>query len=172
MKKNRLLFVLVAIFSCIITGCEIVSPGLYIVDWTPVDLYIYAEDANGNSIVSPDMPGMKLTFKGETFTVRDKDQVMDSMRTRAYMATLFGLCAERYSETDSTAYRLYFGEIDGAADMDEDIVLNWPDGSTDVIHYHCSDHREGKNPKCNRSWKLNGQKHAGTVFHFTGKSLE
>ena len=51
-------------------------------------------------------------------------------------------------------------------------TLSWPDGSTDVIHYHCSDHREGKNPRCNRSWKLNGQPHEGSHFHFTGKSLE
>ena len=174
MKKNRLLFVLVAICTFILTGCEKENSGPYIIiDWAPVEIYIYADDADGNSIIRPDMPGMELTFKGETYTVRDKDQLMDSIYTRAYMATLFGLYAERDSERDSTAYRLYFGEIDGAADMDEDIVLKWPDGSKDVIHYHCSDHKYGKEAKCNRSWKLNGQKNAtGSRFYFTGKSLE
>ena len=70
-----------------------------------------------------------------------------------------------------TLYRLNFGEIDGADDMDEDILLQWPDGSRDVIHYHCGNHRYGKNFGCDRSWKLNGEPHDGSLFTFTGKSL-
>ena len=70
-----------------------------------------------------------------------------------------------------TKYRLYFGEIDGADDMDEDIVLQWPDGSRDVIHYHCGNHHYGKNPSCDRSWKVNGKSHDGSFFTFTGKTL-
>ena len=69
-------------------------------------------------------------------------------------------------------YYLVFGEIDGASDMDEDIVLCWPDGSKDEIHYHCSDHRIWPEPKCNRSWKLNGENHEGNVFQFVGKSSQ
>ena len=42
-----------------------------IIDWAPVDIYIDALDADGNSIISPEMPGMTLTFKGETYTVQD-----------------------------------------------------------------------------------------------------
>ena len=164
-----------------LSGCEfkeiiVENP---IVDWYPVNISIYANDNNGNSIIGPEMPGMSLTFKGETYTVRDwteHNRWQDSMLvTRAYMAVMRGLLAEKYFDSEdstSLSYRLYFGEIDGAADMDEDITLSWPDGSTDVIHYHCSDHREGKNPRCNRSWKLNGQPHEGSHFHFTGKSLE
>lgn len=81
------------------------------------------------------------------------------------------LAVPQYEINGKTVYRLVFGEIDGAADMDEDIVLNWPDGSKDVTHYHCSDHREGRHPKCNRSWELNGSEHEGNTFRFSGKSL-
>ena len=137
-----------------------------IVDWTPVDIYIEAVDEDGRSIISPEMPGMSLTFKGVTYTVKE-----ESVRTRAYAAILVGLIAQPVSDGDQSGYRLYFGEIDGAADMDEDIVLNWPDGSEDVIHYHCANHREWPKPDCNRSWKLNGKKHDGSTFRFTGKSL-
>ncbi|MBO4723704.1 MAG: hypothetical protein J5596_00085 [Bacteroidaceae bacterium] len=165
MSKKISLCVLFALCSLLFIGCDEES---YIVDWAPVEIIIYAEDSDGNSIIQQEMPGMTLTFQGETYTVRDWESVIEEKKTRAYLAQIYGFIAETYSE-DSTAYRLYFGEIDGAADMDEDIVLTWPDGSKDTIHYHCSDHKEGKNPKCNRSWKLNGQKHSGGEFHFTGK---
>ena len=157
--------VFAALLGILMCGCD--NDG-YIVDWSPVNIYIYATDSVGNSIIQPDMPGMSLTYKGETYTVKDYNEI----HTRAYLAILYGLYAQKDYDTYSTGYRLVFGEIDDAADMDEDITLNWPDGSTDVIHYHCSDHREGKHPSCDRSWKLNGKKHDSGVFYFTGKTLK
>ena len=165
--KKQFLLVLVAVCGILLTGCE-KSNDDWIVDWAPVEIYIHAVDADGNSIIQPEMPGMSLTFKGENYTVQDWSHRYDMIATRAYLAQLYGLYAQPLAD-DSTKYQLYFVEIDGATDMDEDIVLTWPDGSKDTIHYHCSDHKEGKNPKCNRSWKLNGQKHQGSTFHFTGK---
>ena len=174
-------------------GCDIIPYGGWIVDWAPVEIYITATDDDGNSIISPEMQGMSLTFKGVTYNVQDSnvpghdenlscnvpdtDEVAkvsyrEEPETKAYLAILYGLKVEPYAEKEGvTEYRLKFGEIDGAADMDEDIVLRWPDGSSDTIHYHCSNHREGPNPKCNRSWKLNGRKHDGNVFAFSGKNL-
>lgn len=131
-----------------------------IVDWAPVNVYIQATDNDGNSIISDDMPGMSLTFKGEIYTVQPA--------TKDYLARMEGLVAEKNAEG---VFQLRFGEIDGSADMDEDLVLRWPDGSTDTIHYHCSDHKARRNPTCNRYWKLNGVDHDGAVFVFTGKSL-
>ena len=92
-----------------------------IVDWAPVNVYIQATDNDGNSIISDDMPGMSLTFKGEIYTVQPA--------TKAYLARMEGLVAEKNAEG---VFQLRFGEIDGSADMDEDLVLRWPDGSTDV----------------------------------------
>lgn len=150
-------------------GCEAIEDD-WIIDWAPVNIYITATDSDGNSIISPDMPGMSLTFKGETYTVKDWATRHQSVETRLYLAILSGLFAQPSQNNDGT-YRLYFGEIDGAADMDEDIVLIWPDGSKDTIHYHCSDHRGGRNADCKRSWKLNGKKYDGPIFKFTGKNL-
>ena len=135
---------------CAASSCE-----LPIVDWTPVMIYIEATDAEGHSIISPDMPGMSLTFKGKTYTVQEP-----GVRTRAYAAIMSGLTAVPVSQTgDQTGdqaggqveYQLQFGEIDGADDMDEDITLDWPDGSKDVIHYHCSGHVEWPSPRCRPS---------------------
>ncbi len=137
-----------------------------IVDWYPVIITINATDAGGNSIISPEMPGMSLKFKGESYSVKSSFE-FESVQTKTYLARFFGLVAVQ----ENDGYQLWFGEIDGAFDMDEDIVLSWPDGSKDTIHYHCSDHKGGKNPSCKRSWKLNGKKCEGPVFSFTGKSL-
>ena len=164
MFKKKSLFAFTAL-AFILCGCEknIYSP---IVDWTPVTIHIYATNSTGQSMIQPSMPGMSLTFKGETYSVMDKEAYYDSIRTRAYLAVMHGLLAE---VVDSTAnpkvYRLSFGEIDGAVDMDEDITLNWPNGSTDVIHYHCSNHNERK-ITVKRTWKLNGKDHDGGVFRF------
>ncbi len=169
MSMKKTLFAIAALASAILCGCDTESP---IVDWSPVNIYIYASDSAGQSIIQPDMPGMALTFKGETYTVRDSRTPNNSIHTRAYMPVMYGLYVEAVDTTaNPKEYRLCFGEIDGAADMDEDIVLQWPDGSRDTIHYHCSNHREWPEPRCKRSWKLNGKSHDGGIFAFTGKTL-
>lgn len=169
MKKVSYLTIILA--GMIFSSCDKIL-GDYIVDWAPVNINIEAIDNGGNSIISPEIQGMTLIYKGETYEVLDAEKYYEAPQTKAYHAILHGLFAvPMYEVEGKTIYRLQFGEIDGAADMDEDIVLNWPDGSTDTIHYHCSDHREGRNPKCNRSWKLNGKKHEGNTFRFSGKTL-
>lgn len=179
MKLCNTLLVLagmLALTSCDKNAKDPDDDGNYIIDWAPVSVYIEATDAEGNSIISPEMPGMTLTFKGETYSVRDWSTRYDEFTprdcpTKEYLAFLYGLFAQPYDGGGVTLYRLNFGEIDGADDMDEDILLQWPDGSRDVIHYHCGNHRYGKNFGCDRSWKLNGEPHDGSLFTFTGKSL-
>ena len=169
MSMKRTLFAIAALASAFLCGCEKNNSRNMIVDWSPVNIEIYATDSQGNSIISPDMPGMTLTFQGETYTVQDGPDYTKG--TRAYLARMYGLYSQVVDSTASPIqYKLVFGEIDGAKDMDEDITLNWPDGTTDVIHYHCSDHNEDK-LTVKRSWKLNGAKHDGSTFRFTNKNL-
>lgn len=158
---------ILALAGMVFTSCENV-PGM-IVDWCPVEITIEAYDVDGNSIISPNMPGMTLTFQGKTYEVQEAPRY----ETKAYLAIMAGLIARpvQGDQGKIEGYILWFGEIDGAADMDEDITLHWPDGSEDIIHYHCSNHREWPEPKCNRSWKLNGKKHDRSDFVFSGKSL-
>jgi hypothetical protein len=169
MKTMRKLFSCALVLSALLlTGCDYFAPK--IVDWNPVHVFIEAVDTEGNSILSPDMPEMTLTFQGETFHVTEGYYPVPA--TKMYLPTMYGLVAQPMNELNGkTVYRLAFGEIDGAADMDEDIVLHWPDGSEDVIHYHCSNHREWPQPSCKRTWKLNGKKHDGGTFRFEGKML-
>ena len=156
------------------TSCEGLIPGGLIVDWAPVEITIEAYDAAGNSIISPDMPGMTLTFRNEVFRIKQSEPVTEEgVQTKAYAAIMDGLIARPIQDEQGkiAKYILWFGEIDGAKNMDEDILLHWPDGSEDTIHYHCGNHREWPEPKCDRSWKLNGAKHEGSNFIFHDKSL-
>lgn len=171
MKKITYFYLTIILAGMVFSSCDKLL-GEYEVDWAPVNINIEAVDNDGNSIISPEMQGMTLTFKGETYEVLDAEKYYETPQTKAYLAILHGLFAvPMYEVEGKTVYRLQFGEIDGAADMDEDIVLNWPDGTTDTIHYHCSDHRE-RNLKCKRSWKLNGKAHEGNTFRFSGKFYE
>ena len=161
---NTSLATLLITFSLLPTACK--KNTSVEVDWAPVIIYIYATDSNGNSIISDNMPGMSLTFKGKTYSVKDWQTAnAESIASKAYYARMIGLAAQPDEN------RLFFGEIDGAEDMDENITLSWPDGSKDIIHYHCSDHKYGKEPSCKRTWTLNGQNHEGPTFTFSGKTL-
>lgn len=156
-----------------VCACDKAFSEDYIVDWYPVTINIIATDEAGNSVISPEMPGMSLRFQGTSYTVKPWEEYY-KVPTKAYRAVISGLFAKPVIENGLAQYILWFGEIDGAADMDEDIVLTWPDGSTDTIHYHCSDHKEGKHPTCKRRWKLNGHEFEGSTeptFVFSGKKV-
>ena len=45
------------------------------------------------------MQGMTLTFKGETYTVRDSRTPYNSIHTKAYMPVMYGLYAEAVDTT-------------------------------------------------------------------------
>lgn len=164
---KRILLPILVLGVMLSSGCQLIHP--YIVDWYPVNITIEAVDDNGNSIIEPVMPGMTLTFQGETYEVRGAEEYAYPV-TKTYLPIMRGLLAvPKENSGEQPIYRLIFGEIDGGADMDEEIVLSWPDGTKDIIQYHCSNHREWPSPKCDRKWKLNGKGHEGSTFHFQGK---
>lgn len=154
----------------ILSGCDKEEEGK-IIDWYPVNLYIKVTDAQGTDLLNPDNPnnmieGTTITFKGKTYEASrecyDSDPAFrpQKMMTRMYMPTMYGLQLFEFGD-----FRLKFGEIDGGDDMDEDLVVTLPDGTTGTIHYHCSDHNYSKGG-CKRSWKFNGKKHEGNIFTF------
>lgn len=155
--KIYLATVFAAVAMCV-TACSKsapdTNPGYYDstgpnVYWSPVVLTIVACDAAGNDLISPDMTGVSISFRGVTYEAQ-----------QAIKAQMYGLFVQQYPYTDINGnrhdYRLIFGEIDGSADMDEDLVLKWSDGSSDIIHYHCANHTGGFYPTCERWWTLNG----------------
>ena len=123
-----------------------------ITGWAPVYLVVSVHDRDGNDLLDPEregnfFKGATLRFRGKTYTAKQPEDAS----SRAYETQIYGWILYKQE-----VYYLFFGEIDGAADMDEDLVLQWPDGSSDTIHYHCAKHNKTK-LTCERSWKLNGK---------------
>ena len=152
-----------------------------IVDWSPVVLYFEIDDAAGNDLLDPELANKlveetTITFKGKTYEVSrswlDTGNRRDaSLETRYYMPTMVGLQLIKWSMVRTVEtkdrYVLYFGEIDGALEMDEDLVIQWPDGKKNTIHYHCSDHKATeKEITVNRWYSLDGKKTESNLFKF------
>ena len=169
--------ILSTIMIASLTGCNITGDD-WIVDWAPVSLYLRVVDCEETDMLHPANPdnlidGTSITFKGNTYYASrqwyETGRPYEMPQTKAIFAPLYGLFlvnGEMFNNHSETAgFSLFFGEIDGAADMDEDLVVNLPNGMTGTIHYHCSNHNERK-LSCDRSWKFNGTKHDGNVFTF------
>lgn len=146
-----------------------------IVDWAPVEVVMAVLDSEGNDLLDPANPdnlidGTTITFKGDTYYASREyyEKYQLEPETKAYMPHFSGLQLRMVKnvQTGAEGYCLVFGEIDGAADMDEDLVVTLANGVEHTIHYHCSRHREFPSPSCKRTWKLDGEKVDSGSFAF------
>ena len=120
--KRILIFLLIAI-SSVVTSCENMQVEA---DAMPVTLEIFVKDAEGNNLLDYgwlDGKNVTATFKGETY------ELQKDVPTRAYMPHFYGF---KVTGRDIGAM-LYFGELDGTHDMDDEFVINWGDGTFDTI---------------------------------------
>ena len=120
--KRTLLFLLIVI-SSVVTSCEIVGVDA---DAMPVTLEIFVKDTEGNNLLDYgwlDGKNVTATFKGETY------ELQKDVPTRAYMPHFYGF---KVTGRDLGAM-LYFGELDGTHDMNDEFVINWGDGTFDTI---------------------------------------
>ena len=168
MKYHNLLAGLILLMS--VSACDDDNGGR-IVDWAPVCISITATGSNGNDLLNPQnnnniLEVTSLTFKEKTYEV-SYDLMNHFEGAKAYMPQMYGLQLDTVRTNGNAQCRLLFGEIDGGADMNEDLVINWGDGTSDVINYHCWKHNERK-LSCNREWKVNGKKVDGDsrIFAF------
>ena len=179
MRKVTLMFFL-AIAAMCMTGCSDNNkdddPGL-IVDWYPVMLWMELVDENGNDLLDPSnevkwYDGATITYRGKTYTAEDYTDKIDGEpangSTRAILPVDYGfkLIKKEWQFKDEKGFILLFGQIDGAQDMDEDLVITWPDGKQNTIHYHCSDHND-KELTVNRWYALDGVRQERNQFVIT-----
>ena len=163
------LFLLFSVVACDDENKIINPDDTPIVDWAPVTVSITATDMYGNDLLDPlsnscILEGTTLTFQKKTYEV-SYDFINRFNGAKAYMPRMYGLQLDSVRSSDKLQYRLYFGEIDGAKDMNEDLVINWGNGTSDVINYHCWGHNERK-LSCNHEWKVNGKKVDGSKIEF------
>ncbi len=122
MMKRIIFFLLIAI-SSVVTSCENMQVEA---DAMPVTLEIFVKDAEGNNLLDYgwlDGKNVIATFKGETY------ELQKDMPTRAYMPHFYGF---KVTGRDLGTI-LYFGELDGTHDMNDEFVISWGDGTFDTI---------------------------------------
>ena len=120
---KRTLLLILAALSVAFTSCESMQVDA---DAAPVTLEIFVKDAEGNNLLDYgwlDGKNVIATFKGETYELQ-KDAL-----TRAYMPQFYGF---KVMSRDLGPF-LYFGELDGTDDMNDEFVINWGDGTFDTI---------------------------------------
>ena len=120
--KHTLLFLLI-VMSSVVTSCESIGVDA---DAMPVTLEIFVKDTEGNNLLDYgwlDGKNVTATFKGETYDLQ-KD-----VPTRAYMPHFYGFTVTGHD----LGTMLYFGELDGTHDMNDEFVINWGDGTFDTI---------------------------------------
>ena len=120
---KRLLLFLLIIISSVVTSCENMQVDA---DAAPVTLEIFVKDTEGNNLLDYgwlDGKNVTATFKGETY------ELQKDVPTRAYMPHFYGF---KVTGRD-LGTMLYFGELDGTHDMNDEFVINWGDGTFDTI---------------------------------------
>lgn len=121
---RRILLLILTALSFAITSCENMQVDA---DAAPVTLEIFVKDADGNNLLDYgwlDGKNVIATFKGETYELQKEDAL-----TRAYMPQFYGF---KVMGRDLGPF-LYFGELDGTHDMNDEFVINWGDGTFDTI---------------------------------------
>ena len=119
--KRIILYILITL-PFVISSCESMQVDA---DASPVTMEIYVKDADGNNLLEQNWllgKNVTATFKGETYDLQTEE-------TRAYMPHFYGF---KVTARDLGMY-LYFGELAGTEALNDDFVINWGDGSSDVI---------------------------------------
>ncbi|MBQ2248414.1 MAG: hypothetical protein II323_06625 [Tidjanibacter sp.] len=121
-----------------------------IVDWYPVNIRIYVQDAEGNDLLNPN----NENFLGSQVEAEwlDKLYTYTHPQTREYLPRWSGLTLQTHNGT----YYLELGELAGDVEYDDDLTIRWPDGSQDVIHYKSRVNHITVD--AHRTFKLNGEK--------------
>ncbi len=120
-------------------------------DISPVVLRVYVQNGKGENLLEQNwLDGKKVTatFKGETYELQPA-------RTKYYMPYFYGFVLENWGNGQF----LYFGELNGAEDINEDLIISWGDGTSETIKIY-NDYKTKSNgtPKINRYLVVNGKK--------------
>lgn len=127
-------------------------------DFVPVDIAVMVQDAEGNDLLNPEIPGnlsdndITAVFEGNTYEL-DVDAA-----TKAILVTFHGLLTDQYdSGIYAGRYYLKFGEFARDENYTKEFVLDWGDGSKrDTVTFTQSCVWQGNMPDTATEISLNG----------------
>ena len=73
---KKILVIILSVFAFV--SCQKEEKGIWLVDWAPIEMFIYVQDANGQDLLNPqsesaiNLDGITIEYEGETFTVKKK----------------------------------------------------------------------------------------------------
>ena len=150
-----------------------------LVDWAPIELFVYLSDADGNNLLDPeyehayDSANIVLTYEGEEYEVINYLTPSEpKARTMEYLAVFDAPYISR--DTKGVA-RLTIGEWgqDEKWDM-ATVEVSWGDGTTDTFAFshdytynpeYRNDADNGWGYTFTTQYYLNGEPHDGFVYN-------
>lgn len=163
MKTNFSLKVLlgVLLIPVLLTSCKKEKDDL-IWDFIPIVIAINVVDESGNNLMDPATENsiagneIKITFRGKTYNLDEEPN--EKTNSRAYLPKFRGLYSFDEFRKDFQ-YGLFFGEFARDDNYDEEIVIDWGDGSmNDIIVFNHKFWWEKDNPKSETTFYINGKK--------------
>lgn len=141
--------------AILVTSCR---DDNYDIQWSPVELILLVSDRSGNDLVRPNMENVTMVYRDSLYQL--SQGIEESVITESGYSIQDGLhlyaCQLKDKNGNSHKYCICFGEFSNTSEIDDDMVLTWTDGSTDVIHLKTR-HRGGPWPKRIETWMLNGK---------------
>lgn len=140
----------------------------WIFDFSPTLVRILLSDAQGNDLMDPENENgwlnkpISASFNGKTYEgIEMKGIRLDDEQTKAYLAVIKGFYIYPKEYTETEQYVLTFGELDSADLWNHDLVISWPDGSSDVIRVQHA-----------LRWNVKGEPEMYTGFKFNGEPVD
>ncbi|MBR5073814.1 MAG: hypothetical protein IKX26_01130 [Bacteroidales bacterium] len=119
-----------------------------------ITMLFSVSDKNGNDLLDPEyenniLEGTSLTYNKKIYPVdntlqKNYDNYINGIPERTDLGSFVGLqLVNRYYVKNCYGYiyakdhyYLYSGSLESGEERDDDIIINWGDGSKDIVHYH------------------------------------
>ena len=175
-KKTILIVAAIISMATAFSSCDFfkVDPGEQVWDVAPILIQFEVKDMDGKNLVKPDRKGL-INGKRVKAIWQETEYYLDSadtaVETKAYKPYFIGLATHDVisSETNYEVYPykytlgIVFGELDGAKDYDNDLVIDWGDGKKDIFHiYRKFEWGPNGEPQVDGRITLNGEEYFRT----------
>ena len=178
MKKYRLSLPLFALLALVLFSCQKEEEQLTGVIQEMM-IFFSVCDANGNDLLDPEnenniLEDITLTYNKKTYPVdfdlqnRLDDWSSGNGRFPHEINGLLQLLSVKWVRTYvgfviADKYYLIIGPMSARVERDEDYIIDWGDGSKEIIHYYY--HFDTKKRKASRRVTINGKPHEGDKIY-------
>lgn len=168
MKTARPLFYIVVAF-CSIVSCSKHEEKTFSATISNIQIVVSVSDASGKDLLDPEnenniLEGTTLLYRKKVYPIDHtlqnnldnwKNGIPENKKTESLLHLLTGEWVHKFIGIGfaKDQYHLYIGSLNPLEERDEDIIINWGNGSKDIIHYYY--HWDEKKKKASRRVTFN-----------------